>query len=383
MGNPFGALSLSSGKYATAAHHARLQFDTDSFTVNVWFKGTASGPLINKFDNATSKGWAIEILASGFCRVTVNATTITSAASLLDDAWHAIEFSFDRSRDKLLLFIDGAAVTPVAFTPAALTNTATLQLGRNPAASATLTGNVSEVRISHGVRNVVAFTPTEWQFDDDGYTRLLWHFNEGKGATLFDMSADATDLFDSGVRQDGTLQGGTGTWVYGPLLVDPGTIINESAWYALDTATDFNTFANAKKVRRHRGRETDESTSRILTAGITIPDMPGVWLDVESVAGIPVETNAYKEASIPLMMTGALRGGGRATIRRLWWTVFRAIHAREITDAGGFFHHRVQNWHIRGIGFFRHTDSTGQLISRFVAEMQFAMRLDIRTSGAP
>ena len=246
----------------TRAHHARLDFADDPFTCDVAYKGTAAGPIVNKFDSATSKGWQILSVAGGNARLTVNGTSV-SGGSILDDAWHRIRGMRDPNSDLLRLFVDGIAITPVAFTAATIANSAAFQVGRSPDGSSTLTGSVAEVRLSRGLRNIVDFQVPFTQFADDGETRLLWHFNEGKlnASTIYDMSADAVDEFDPGTRYNGTVSGSAGSAVsvYGPLYANPVRIMYEAVWHALDIDQQLRDYGTQVKLRRHRCRACERA----------------------------------------------------------------------------------------------------------------------------
>lgn len=391
MGTPFSALSFSGGKYVTAPHHARLDFTNESFVVNARFKGTAAGPIVNKQDSALALGWKVEAVAGGNARLTVNSTAI-SGGSILDGAWHDIECGRDSSSDKLLLFVDGLATTPVAFTPASIANSAAFQVGRSPDGASTLTGTVAEVRFSTGVRHALggqaasdlSFTPPRTQFEDDGLTRLLWHFNEGKGSTIFDMSADALNESDYGTRQDGSTVGGTGTWAYGPLMANPARILHEGIWYALDVDPDLRAHGASVNLKRLRARPTDKSTGRILAAKTIFPsDFPGIFAFPQSVPGIPPETNAFDSAQVPITLMGGVINQGAFGASDLWWAVLRAVLRQETTDAGHFFHTRVQNWIIRRTVLNTTPLDDGHIASSFICEIMFDINCDLRTSGTP
>lgn len=383
MGTPFGGISLSGSKYVTRAHHARLDFTDDSFTVNVRYKGSAAGPILNKFDTATTKGWSIESVAGGNARFTVNGTAI-SGGSVLDNAWHDIECVRDANSDLLRMFIDGTEITPVSFTAASTANSAAFQAGRSPNGASTLTGSISEVRLSRGVRHINTFTVPYTQFEDDGGTRLLWHFNEGKGSTAYDMSSDAVDEFDYGARYDGTMSGGSGTYVYGPLMTNPARMIHEAVWRSLDVYAPLQAYGSATRLKRHRARQGDKSTARILSnKRIEGSDFPGIFTFPQSLAGIPVETSAWNVANIPVILLGGVENVGAFAGSDLWWLALRAVLAQEETDAGHFFHTRVQKWVIGRSGFDAGGIADGTIWGAFTQEISFEVNCDIRTSGTP
>lgn len=368
-----------------------MDFTDESWTLNARFKGTAAGPIVNKYDSTLSKGWQLEALAGGNARLTVNGTAI-SGGSVLDGAWHDIECGRDCGTDVLQLFIDGLAMTPVAFTPASIANSAAFQAGRSPDGASTLTGAVSEIRLSAGVRHSrvvqaasdLSFTPPYTQFEDDGMTRLLWHFNEGKGSTIFDMSADAVDEADYGTRQDGTVVGGSGTWVYGPLMANPARILHEGMWYALDVDTALRAHGASVKLKRLRARPTDKSTGRILASKTIFPtDFPGIFLFPQSVPGIPPETVAYDSCQVPITLMGGVLNQGAFGASDLWWLVLRAVLRQETTDAGHFFHTRVQNWIIRRTVLNTTPLDDGHIAGSFICEIMFDVNCDLRSTGTP
>ena len=65
------------------------------------------------------------------------------------------------------------------------------QVGRRVCCGTTpFLGIIDEVRISDVVRYTKNFTPPDREFEPDKNTRLLWHFNEGKGKKINDASGN-------------------------------------------------------------------------------------------------------------------------------------------------------------------------------------------------
>lgn len=401
MGNKFGAWDNSAGnRYGTTPHALLIDFGTDSFCLDLWVKAAASGPLANKYDNAALKGYKLELLSDGTVKATLNSTEITAGTSLLDNAWHHVELNVDRSANSGVLYASGVAGTSVDLSSLGSTaNSAAFQFGRDPAGAALLTGSLSEIRLSSGVRHSATFTPAIFAHQDDWRTRLLYHFWEGKGSTIYDMSASPLDIYDPGTRHTATLVGGSGTWAFGPVFADPETILHEALWYALDTWTD-NVVGYARsplvlyggpiRLKRFRGRRDDPKTGRQTGSGLTRGDCPCIFLTPIDSGKLQPVTAGFDDYMIPIFLGGAIFNGTKSDMRNLFWACFRAIAAAEtnsdgtLPDAGSFYHQQVQKWESTAPRIFGVPEQEGDgFIGGFGSILRFVVRTDYKRPGSP
>lgn len=401
MGNKFGAIDLSAGnRYGTTPNASLIDFSTDSFSVDLWVKSAAAGPLVNKYDNAALKGYKLELLSDGTAKATLNSTAITAGSSLLDNAWHHLELNVDRSANSGVLYAGGVAGTSVDLTSlGSIANSAAFKFGIDPTLATYLTGFLSEIRLSSGVRHSAAFTPEIFAHQDDTRTRLLYHFWEGKGATIYDMSATNIDLYDPGTRHTATLVGGTGTWAFGPVFASPEDIIQEALWYALDTWTDnvvgyvrspLVVYGRPIQLKRFRGRRDDPATGRQSGSGLTRGDCPCIFLTPIDSGNLQPKTAGFDDYTIPIFLGGAIFNGTRSDMNNMFWACFRAIAAAEtnndgtMPDAGSFFHQQVQKWEATKPRIFGVKEQEGKgYIGGFGAILRFVVRTDYRMAGSP
>lgn len=385
MANFFGALNLTAGnRYGSTAHSANLQFDTDSFSLECWSKSASAGHLVNKYNNSTLKGYKLELLSDGTAKATLNSTAVTAGSSLLNNAWHHLQLCVDRTANLATLYADGAGGTAVDISSlGSLTNTTAFVFGIDPTLVTYYAGSIAEIRLSAGVRSSANFTTEVSKYPDDADTRLLYHFWEGKGATIYDMSAANVDVYDAGTRYDATLVGGTGTWAFGPLLMNHVDIVEAAIWAAIDTYSSLTTWGNSIKLKRHRARRGDPATGRQQFRGLSRDDAPGLFVLAQVGPIVPV-THEFHDCAVPFIIEGAIFNATKENLNDFWWLVFRALNSRETTDAGHFYHQQVQNWEFRTTPRFQLPEAGDSgYMGRFAWGGQFIVRSDFRTAGYP
>jgi hypothetical protein len=98
---------------------------------------------------------------------------------------------------------------------------------------------------------------------------------------------------------------------------------------------------------------------------------------------MPPNTVAYNKAFVPITIMGGIVHPSAMKGNDLWWDVLRAIMARETTDAGSFYHMRIQNWLIRSMTPGAVPLDAGGIAGTFMTQIDFEVNCDIRTDGTP
>lgn len=185
--------------YAACPSSADLALaEPSSLTVEVWFQTYNNQPYPSEVRPLVVKrgAWelSIEFGASYFgywdcidvfLYSNDNSRTGTGYCTSLGTGWHHVAMVLDNSANQLNLYLDGNRVNSIT-KPTALRNSAhDVEIGRSYFDSNTWDGLIDEVRISNCVRySGPSYTVPSAGFACDGFTPVLWHFNECAGATL-------------------------------------------------------------------------------------------------------------------------------------------------------------------------------------------------------
>ena len=213
--------------YSTQAQNYSLNFDGHSYvsiphsdslnlsnqlTIECWF--TVQGASINDWIGIVCKLEASAVCYSGYFFGLAQTSTypnwihfriyppnqyVDSSFSPTLNHWYNLAVTYNGSIMKM--FLDGNLIHEKAATGLIASNTFPLTIGGQNGNfwGRNLNGKIDEVRISSIARYDTNFVPTI-HFDNDIYTRALYHFNEGTGNTLFDSS---------GNNNNGTIYGAT------------------------------------------------------------------------------------------------------------------------------------------------------------------------------
>jgi len=112
--------------------------------------------------------------------------TLTSTTSIANDTWYHIAVTRN-SANLWTLWVDGVSEATRTFSGTLDGGTIrNIRAGMGPVANDnSFFGYIDELRISSICRYTSSFTPTTIPFQNDGYTRLLQHFDGSSGATTF------------------------------------------------------------------------------------------------------------------------------------------------------------------------------------------------------
>lgn len=151
-----------------------------------------------------------------------NGRSIVAQYNVADEEWHHIAVTRDSANGLVRIFIDGvlrtSAVGPtgnISYRNGRTTSWPQsdpfLVLGaeKHDAGSAypSYNGRIDELRISGTVRYTADFAPPVSEFTADAFTAGLYHFNEGAGDTLRDLSNAPGGPSHGVIRRGGTPQG--------------------------------------------------------------------------------------------------------------------------------------------------------------------------------
>lgn len=169
---------------------ADLGLDTDSFTIEMWFKTnssvqyaqligneTSSAGFTLLINNNSSTGGQIALYRAG------GLVLSSSSGDWSDDNWHHVALT--RNGTAVTLWIDGSSYG-TATNSASFSGT-TMYIGRNNQHSPrNMVGYIDELRVSKGVaRYTSSFTPSTSAFTPDTYTVLLLHCEGADASTTF------------------------------------------------------------------------------------------------------------------------------------------------------------------------------------------------------
>ena len=328
---PYGAITLSgTTQLGTVAHSSSYNFSTaTSFTLDISFKTAALGMLAHKYSSST--GWKLEVLAAGTAKATLNATTLSGGSGLLDNSWHQLRLCIDRRNEVAYLFVDGTLADQTGISALATTDSSNNILIGYDGASNYLTGSVAEFRLSNVCRSNQAYSVDSVQYFDDVSTLLLLHFNEGQGATVYDMA--------SGVRNNCTLTG-TPSFAFGNLESNPSSVWREQVWLCMDAYTNLSTWLTARNGTKFRLRQGDprpQYDAQIISPGLMV--VPGAFTETRA------ETRAFHRRQVPMIVRGYVQGeGNMSEMTSLANLVDKAIWSRYQGTTGGRFEHiMIQN----------------------------------------
>jgi hypothetical protein len=148
--------------------------------------------------------------------------TLIGTSNVADNAWHHIAVTRNATTGAMRIYVDGNLNASVSSGPTgnvsyrngrstSYSNDPYIVLGAekhdyNPLVYPSYNGYLDELRISNIIRYSTNFTPPSVPFTTDANTVGLYHFDEGSGTTLFDVSAF------TGGPSNGTVNfGGSGT----------------------------------------------------------------------------------------------------------------------------------------------------------------------------
>lgn len=203
-----GVLALDgTDDYAEVADHSELDLAGGSFTVEaqinfqnfggVFMKPGAYGlhvESIYSYPHRTHCLWIDYPCQVGCC----------TSSRYLSYGWHHVALVYDVAAGQTRAYYDGAQ--RCSATCSAGNSDQPLWVGKGSAGF--LEGEVDEMRLSSVARYESAFTPPAGPFSCDDSTRVLWHFDEFAGTTVFHDAcgeADNTLIGVNGAHAEGVV----------------------------------------------------------------------------------------------------------------------------------------------------------------------------------
>lgn len=373
-GSAIGAVTLNgTTQYGQSSSNSNLAFvGGDDFTVSFSFKTTAatnpaSVQCLLCYHTGTV-GWRFTLSTSGLVVFALTddaaaSITLTSASACADASWHEVEAVVDRDSAQALLFVDGTLEAKTSITVGALTTT-TLTVGANETPAQYFAGSISEIRISNNARHGDDYSVAVVEYVDDGYTKALYHFNEGNGSTVYDMSTSRIDV---------TLYNSV-SWAAGAYLSSPVNVVLDHLWMVLDTDDDFSSYCSASDVKRWRFRPGDKTPTTLLGPEET----PALFVWPGSVPPPRLETSAFHSFKIPVRIEGALYAQSIYDIGLFWFLTVQALHNATSIDGGHLGCSNVENFTERGPMFPNVERRRGRLFLSFVDTFDVEYRRPLR-----
>jgi len=195
------SLSFDGNSYVSVPHSDSLNL-SNQLTIECWF--TVDNASINDWIGIVCKLEASAVCYSGYFfglgqtstypnwihfRIYPSLEYIDSSFSPTLNQWYNLAVTYNGSIMKM--FLDGNLIHEKAATSLIASNTFPLTIGGQNGNfwNRNLNGKIDEVRISSVARYESNFVPTT-HFDNDIFTRALYHFNEGTGNIVYDSSGN-------------------------------------------------------------------------------------------------------------------------------------------------------------------------------------------------
>ncbi len=322
-----GALETNGSTNVTVPSSSKLDPGSGDFTVEGWFKTTASCGVgtvcllaYRRFGGSANPGYLVGIrptnqlyasfsTAGGEVPMTITSTTVN------DGVWH--HFALVRTTQTTeTLYLDGVngVSTTSATIAGSITNSEILYLGGSGVNK--FTGQLDEVRISNTARYTANFTPQSTEFTTDANTMGLWHFNEPNGQYVSDSSGNANN---------GTLGANASVASDDPYLVSP----------SLDGAANVTATGLVQNSDNGTGLTFDGSTSYV-----NVPDSSSLHLTTAvTISGWFKPTNAYPSVDATThyqnILSRAINGGGTSQVYNLDWRGTSSLSQLQIYVSDG------------------------------------------------
>lgn len=195
------SLSFDGNSYVSVPHSDSLNL-SNQLTIECWF--TVQGTSINDWIGIVCKLDASSVSYSGYFfglgrtstypnwivfYIYPSGENMNYSFTPTLNQWYNLAVTYNGSIMKM--FLDGNLIQEKAATSLIASNTFPLTIGGQNGNfwNRNLNGKIDEVRISSVARYDTNFVPSI-HFDNDNYTRALYHFNEATGDIVYDSSGN-------------------------------------------------------------------------------------------------------------------------------------------------------------------------------------------------
>lgn len=360
MPNPYGALQFDATASVVVSHHTDFNFGSSDCAIDITFKldDLTAHTIITKW--AADIGW--KLYYDNGLKLALNATVFSFSDVLTIDTWYRFHVSIKGST--AYIFLNEERKGTIAVT-ASISNSQDITIGQ-------FIGAATEVRLSTRFREVdVTYRYLPKQFDDDQWTVLLLHFNEGAfTATVYDMSTK---------RHNGVMT--NANFIEGPYIVEPVAVTREQVWLAIDSSALVSDYLSARLPNnlptkifdgKYRFRPGD-----YIAPTYTLQNTPALVLVPTSLPSIDPVTSAYHKMIVPINIKGYLYARNVNEISYFWFITLKAIwmQYQVHTTAGRFNWIAIQDARSQGPSFEIQETNDG-LFSSFDETIQFTVNHD-------
>ena len=259
------------GDYLSVPDHADFQLGggTGDFTVECWFKRTASGSTEYILGQSTSgevAAFRISVNAANVLAFFIDSSatrkTVSATTTITDSNWHHVACVRHTSSNTLEIFLDGVSEDTVDVTGFTVRdNAAAFAVGAwGEFTSNRWNGEIAEVRISNTARWTSGFTVPTTRYTSDANTLLLIHGDEiftdnaltgttGSGATFTDSGNTGHTVTENGNAISGSGATFTDSGNTGHTVTENGNsrretgagfkLVTDGVGYFLDGTGDF------------------------------------------------------------------------------------------------------------------------------------------------
>jgi hypothetical protein len=194
----------SNGSYANITGNFNTPCGSSPFTIECWIRPRGKNtnfPIVVANDttfasannfwgiydrHASVAGTKFALFTTSFWFTVANQPVLTSTTTVVINTWYHIAITRNAA-NLWTMYVDGTSEATRTFTGTLDGGTVrNIRAGMGPVQNDnSFFGYIDELRISSIVRYTANFTPQTTPFQNDGYTRLLQHFDGANGATTF------------------------------------------------------------------------------------------------------------------------------------------------------------------------------------------------------
>ncbi len=277
------ALLLEAANYegVTVPHATSFNVGAGSFTIEAWFKRTATGEhlVAGKIDNDSGTGWTLDfsnnqlVFRTLEISDTVVSGTVRDPIKITDSNWHHVAAVRDSSANTLRLYVDGMLRNSTAIaTVANVNNESPLGIGDMPGYGIPFEGSMDDVRfwnVARTASQIGEYMHAPLTGAESGLIGY-WDFEDGTGTVVGDRS---------GHGHHGTLVNGDGDeWTSGNVAHVVYIPEETTASFRLGGGDDDDGVGIATAVITalpQHGTLTQADGTAISVAGVSLTDLTG------------------------------------------------------------------------------------------------------------